>query len=892
MKKFTRGLTRAGIALVIIAILAGTSGTYYFNSYIPKTVAPQSFPQVNGELQVAGLDGAVDIYRDGMGIPHIYAANVHDLFFAQGYVHAQDRFWQMDFWRHIGSGTLSEMFGKGQVETDAFLRTLGWRQLAEQEYKQLSPEAKAILDAYTEGVNAYIAEREPVELSLEYLILTGLLNRDYVVEPWTPVNSLTWGKAMAWDLGGNMDDEIERAILLKTLTPEQLGELYPPYPDDYPVIVSEIGDQSSVNSEQLPVASHQWTVASEQLAAVDYQSLAKNIALLDKVLGPRGSEIGSNSWVVSGKLTDTGKPLLANDMHLGIQMPSIWYENSLHCLPRDEACPFDVIGFSFAGVPGVVAGHNDRIAWGFTNLGPDVQDLFIEKVNPDNPDQYEVNGQWVDFKTRKEIINVAGGDPVEITVRLTRHGPVVSDTYGSLKDDVSDEKPKASTYQDISKGGKSANSSRNTDIPPQPFKDQAGIELPEHYVMALSWTALTPDTPFEALWNFNKAQNWEEFRAAARHWSVPAQNLIYADVDGNIGYQTPGIIPMRKKGDGSLPVPGWNSEYDWLGSIPFDELPYVYNPESGYVVTANNQANPRDYPYLLTFEWDYGQRADRIADMIENAPGKIDIDYIKQMHGDSKSLNAEVLVPVLLSVELEPELAALREQYLASWDYQETIDSTSALLFEAFWWGLLTDTFSDDLPEEYWPAGGSRWYVVMRDLVQQPDSLWWDDKTTTDKVETRDDIFAQAFSKATQCQSCIDQFGTDISKWKWGEIHSSTFRNQTLGESGIAPIEAMFNRGPFPTSGGKSIVNATGWTVGESFEVNWLPSEREIVDLSNLDNSIAIYTTGQSGHAYHPHYIDMALPWTQLEYAPMWWDKESVIADAEGYLRLVPDTGE
>jgi penicillin amidase len=882
MKKIWKGLGRVLLGMVILALVAGAGGAFYFKSYLPNTAAPKSFPQINGTIQLQGLNGTVDIYRDQMGVPHIYASTVHDLFFAQGYAHAQDRFWQMDFWRHIGSGTLSEMFGSGQVETDAFLRTLGWKQVAEQEYQQLSPQAKTILDSYTEGVNAYIHDRDAVQLSLEYSIL-GLLSPDYKVAPWTPINSLTWGKAMAWDLGGNMDDEIERAILLKTLTPEQLAELYPPYPEDYPVIVPTIGENvSQVESQRSNVASDFGP------STFDYAPLANNLTRMEDLLGKKSHDVGSNSWVISGKLTATGKPLLANDMHLGIQMPSIWYENSLHCQPVSEGCPFDVIGFSFPGVPGVMAGHNNRVAWGFTNLGPDVQDLFIEKVNPDNPNQYEVDGKWVDFETRQETINVVGGDPVEITVRLTRHGPVVSDTYGSLKDDVSNAQPQSSTYQDVSKGGKSANSSRNTVTTPQPFKDQSGVVLPEHYVIAVAWTALTPDSPFEALWGFDKAQNWQEFREAARHWSVPAQNLIYADVDGNIAYQTPGNIPIRKKGDGSLPVPGWNSEYDWSGYIPFEELPYAYNPQSGFVATANNQANPRDYPYLITTEWDYGQRAARIVELIQNAPGKIDAAYIQSIHGDSKSLNAEVLVPILLSVKLDPGLASVRDQYLANWDYQETIDSPSALLFESFWWGLLTDTFADDLPEEYWPAGGSRWYVVMRNLVQQPDSPWWDDKTTTDKVETRDDIFAKAFSEATQCQQCIEKFGKDISTWKWGEIHSSTFRNGTLGESGISLIEDLFNRGPFPTSGGKSIVNAAGWTVGDSFEVNWLPSEREIVDLSNLDKSVAIYTTGQSGHAYHPHYIDMALPWTRLQYAPMWWEQASVINDAEGHLVLTP----
>ena len=859
MKRAGKLIGRILIGGLILVLIAAGGGLFYFKSYLPNTVAPKSFPQIDGEIKVDGLDAKVDVYRDGMGIPHIYASTSHDLFFAQGYVHAQERFWQMDSWRHIGSGTLSEMFGSGQVKTDSFLRTLGWKQVAEQEWEQLSPDAKAIAQAYTDGVNAYLKDHSDTAVSLEYAVL-GLLSPDYKIEPWTPVNSLTWGKAMAWDLGGNMDDEIERAILLKNLTPEQLADLFPEYPADYPVIVPTIGENVSAT----PTTNAASTIADSSLSAADLTAVADNLHLLTNVLGPTGPDIGSNSWAVSGKLTTTGQPLLANDMHLGIQMPSIWIQNSLHCLPKSDACPFDVTGFSFAGVPGVVAGHNDRIAWAFTNLGPDVQDLFIEKVNPENPNQYEVDGKWVDFETRKETIDVVGGDPVEITVRISRHGPVISDTYGPLKDNVDPKDPEAT-----------------------PFKDKTGVEVPENYVIALAWTALTPNTPFEAIWGFDQAQNWEEFRTAARMWSVPAQNLLYADVDGNIAYQTPGNIPIRKKGDGTLPVPGWNSEYDWTGYIPFDELPYVFNPESGYIVTANNQANPRDYQYLITKDWDYGQRAARIVDMIQNAPGKIDAAYIQSIHGDSKNLNAEVLTPILLSVKLDPELATVRDQYLSDWDYQEIADSQAASLFEWFWSNVLTDTFKDDLPEAYLPSGGSRWYVVMRNLVQQPDSPWWDDTTTADKVETRDDIFARAFAETVE--QIQKEYGKDMSKLPvWGELHSATFRNQTLGNAGISLIENLFNRGPFVTGGGKSVVNATGWTVGESFEVNWLPSEREIVDLSNLNNSIAIHTTGESGHAYYVHYDDMAPMWAKVEYYPMWWNQESVIKDSEGHLQLVP----
>lgn len=831
-KRFLASL--AGIIVVLSIVL----------SVLGKSTARRSFPQVEGELEFPALDAEVDIYRDEHGIPHIYASSLHDLFFAQGYVHAQERFWQMDFWRHIGSGRLSEMFGEDQAETDAFLRTMGWGRLAEQELAESSPEAVAILTAYAEGVNAYLAGHSGSAISLEYAIL-GLLTPDYEPEPWTPVHSLTWAKAMAWDLRGNIDVEIERALLMKVFTPQQLADLYPAYPSDHPVIVESFPVEAARVQESSATA---FIPAEAALLTA-----SRNLALLDPLLGPGGTGIGSNSWAVSGQLTESGMPLLANDPHLGIQMPSIWYQIGLHCRPKSEACPYEVAGFSFAGVPGVVIGHNDRIAWGFTNNGPDVMDLYIEKVNPQNPNQYEVNGQWVDFETRTETILVGGGEAVEVTVRSTRHGPVISDVYGL-----------------------------------EEFGEQAGMDLPENFVVALRWTALEPAHIFEAIWGFNKAQGWDEFRAAARSFTVPAQNLLYADVDGNIGYQEPGNVPVRRNGDGRLPVPGWTDDYEWSGYIPFDDLPFVLNPESGYIVTANNQSVPRDYPYLVTTDWDYGFRAGRIVEMIENAPGPIDIAYIQQMQGDSYNANAATLVPILSGLDLPPGTPARALDLLENWDFQNRADSQAAAVFEWFWWDLLTRVFADEpFPEGYLPGGGSRWYQVMRDLVNDPGSAWWDDKGTEGDVESRDDLFALVFVEAVSQME--EKYGSDISRWPaWGDLHTATFRNQTLGESGIGLIESIFNRGPFPTGGGESIVNATGWTVGVGFEVDWLPSMRMIVDLGDLRNSVTVHTTGQSGHAYHPHYIDLASLWANVQYYPMLWNEQAVVSSAQSHLRLMP----
>jgi penicillin G amidase len=849
--------------IVIIVLILGAFGYLSVRKSYPMTEGEISTSGIESSstFSVLGVDQPVDIYRDQMGIPHIYASNLHDLFFAQGYVHAQDRFWQMDFWRHIGSARLSEMFGDSQVETDAFLRTLGWRQIAEAEWESLSPESRAILTAYSDGVNAYLADHSGTELSLEYGVLK-LINSGYSVEPWTPVNSLTWAKAMAWDLRGNMDEEIDRSILLKTLSPEQLDELYPPYPSDHPIIVPEIGDFSKASKPFQNNVSRTQPILDLSIL----MNIKSNYSSLGSILGPSGSGIGSNNWAVSGARTVSGKPLLANDPHLSIQMPSIWYQIGLHCKPKSDACPYEVGGFSFAGVPGVVIGHNDQIAWAFTNVGPDVMDLYIEKVNPDNPNQYEVNGEWVDMVLREETINVAGGDPVKITVRATRHGPVVSDTYEPLLQTIT---PVAGA------------------TPVEPYTEQAGIPLPDPYVVSLRWTALEPGSVFEAIWGFDKAQNWDEFREAARGFEVPAQNLLFADTAGNIAYQMPGNVPIRKNGDGRLPVPGWTDDYEWTGYIPFEDLPYQVNPPSGYIVTANNQVPPQKYPYLVGSDWDYGFRAARIVDLIENAPGPIDIAYFQKIQGDDKDLNAETIVPLLLELKVDDPKLDQARNVLKGWDYQAVMNSQQAAFFERYWWFLLSDTFNDQLPEDHGAAGGNRWFEVMRQIVNQTDSAWWDDVTTTDQVEARDDIFIKAL--AGTVENLTKYYSNDPAKWPtWGELHTAKFRNQSLGESGIAPIEALFNRGPFPTAGGESIVNATGWTVGESFEVDWLPSMRMIVDLSNLNNSVTVHTTGQSGHAYSEHYIDMADLWRNIQYYPMWWEETSIVENSEGHLQLLP----
>jgi len=846
--------------LLVLVIIAGAGGLFYFRNYLPNTVAPRSFPQTEGDIEIDGLNGTVNIYRDTMGIAHIYASTSHDLFFAEGYVHAQERFWQMDFYRHVGEGRTAEIFGATSLPSDKFLATLGWKKTSLQEYEAMSKESKDILQAYADGVNAYLEGKSSEELALEYSIVgLPIINPEYKIEPWEPYNTLAWAKALSWDLRNNLDEEIEHAVLMKTLTREQMSELYPPYPDDHPVIVNHMGgEQVNENSNLQSIR-----IPDETLAAVQY-----NISMVDDLLGPLVDGVGSNSFAISGEHTVSGKPLLANDPHLGIAMPAIWYQLSMHCVQKTIDCPYDFAGYSLAGAPGIVLGHNDRIAWGFTFSMEDVMDLYIEKVNPDNPNQYEVNGEWVDFESHTETINVGGSDPVEIVVRSTRHGPVISDTYGDVMD-VGDPKDKSFV----------------------PFRDRSGLDLPNDYVISLSWTALslgntlTKGNPIEAVLGFNRAQNWDEFRKAASIFHTPGHNLLYADVDGNIGYIASGDVPIRKNGNGSIPVPGWNSEYDWTAIIPFGEMPYTLNPPEGYIVTANNNMIGKEYPYFLTAEWDYGFRANRIVELIEAGPGKFDIPSLQAIQLDSFDASADVFVPLVLQMDerFATPNQAIAFNALKNWDFQVRGHSQAAAIYEAFWRALLKNTFQDELPETYWPSGGDRWFEVMRNL--SPESDWWDD-VTTDSIESRDEIIKKSFSEGVSELENI--LGKDPSTWTWGGIHVAVFRAGGLGETGIELIDSLFNRGPIPTGGGPSIVNATSWNAKDGYEVTNLPSMRTIYDLSDFSNSLSGHTTGQSGHPYHPHYFDIAPVWGKGEYYPMYWAQDEIAANMESHLTLTP----
>lgn len=838
--------------LVVIALVAAGIGVWTIQ---------RSFPQLDGEITLAGLDREVTVQRDALGIPFITATSAQDLFYAQGYVHAQDRFWEMDFRRHVTGGRLAELFGESQVPTDRFLRTLGWREIAEQEVEALDSTTLDYYEAYADGVNAYLADHSGADASLEYAVL-GLQNPGYEIEPWTPVDSVAWLKAMAWDLRGNIETETERALMAPDFSADEIEELYPAYPfDRNPVIVPTIAAPAEEEAEPAAWTDETGAATEAVTASIEWQEVDGVIEAVSALVGGLGEGIGSNSWVVSGDLTESGMPLLANDPHLGADMPNVWHQIGLRCAVVTEACPFDMSGFGFSGMPGIIIGHNARIAWGFTNLTTDVTDLYLEKVEGD---QYWRDGGLVDLDVRTETLEVAGGDPVEIEIRSTVHGPIVSGLTPDFTRIASE--PYTGTDGAVTE-------------PVPPSEDG-------EYAVSLRWTALEPGTTATAVFALALAQDFTAFRTAAALFHVPAQNLVYADTEGNIGYQTPGRLPIRGAGDGSLPQPGWDSAYDWKGFIPFEELPVAYNPESGYIVTANNAIVAEDYAHLLTRDWDYGWRAARIEELIEraSAKGKLTAEDMRAIQADDQFWIGIRLVAAYDDLRTGDEEVDAALALLESWDLQNEADSAAAAYANALWDELAQNLFVRGRETAAPLSNHSRLYVVVDRLLDDPQSEWW--RNPGLDVSTRGEMLERsaigAYHRVAEVQ------GDRPERWSWGSLHALTLRSGTFGSSGIAPIEWLFNRGPYPVGGGGSVVNATGWTLGTGFETETVPSMRMVVDLADFDASGWNHLTGASGHAFHPNYTDQTETWQRVELTPWAFSPEAVDAATTHTLVLTP----
>jgi len=797
-----RWLIRIVVAVVLIAVVALGGGYMWLRGSLPAT---------DGTVSVAGLGDSVEIVRDRHGIPHIYGKSEKDAWYGLGFAHAQDRLWQMEMNRRIGAGRLSEILGEKTIATDKFLRTLSVYHFAERTLANMTPESRAVPDAYVAGVNASIA-RNGGPLPPEFLVL-GI-----EPAPWSPADSLVWAKMMAWDLGANWRNEIMRFEMVQAgLNAQQLNELFPPYPGDAPVTLPDLA-------------------ALYDGVDIDATQFA---ALPPAVIPDRAN--GSNNWVVASSRTASGKPLLANDPHLGLSAPPVWY------FAHVEAPGLKVMGATLPGIPGVVLGRNDRIAWGFTNTGPDVQDMFIERLLPGDASQYVTPTGSAKFEVRREVIKVKDAADIVIDVRSTRHGPVISDASGS-------------SARVAGKG----------------------------HVLAFAWTALRDDSgTATAILDFNKAKNWTEFVDALRHYDVPQQNIVYADIDGNIGYYAPGRIPMRKPGNkvkGFMPVPGWDATYDWDGYIPFDELPHTYNPAQGYVATANHKVVDKNYPHLITLEWTAPYRARRIENLLA-ARDKHTVDSFRTIQSDVKSLVATDLLPRLLKVKPAAGAAAKAHALLAEWNAEMDRNQPAPLIFMAWMRNLTKAVYADELGsmfEAYW---GYR-PIFMSNILIGDQSHWCDDIKTA-AAESCDMQIAASLTAATAELEALTG-SADPASWRWGDYHFAHSDHNPFTH--VKPLDQLFDV-KIGNSGGSHTVNVGRHKFADPnfpYRQYHGPSLRAIYDLADLDRSRWIHSTGQSGNPLSDFFSNFTTTWRDVSDLPMTMKREEIEAGALGTLTLTP----
>jgi len=774
----------------------------------------QSLPQTEGERRLAGLAAPVEILRDRYGIPHIFAQSEQDAAYALGYAHAQDRLWQLEMNRRIAAGRLAEVLGPGALETDRFLRTLGVRRSAEANLRRLDAQTVGLLEAYAAGVNAFL-DSKPV-LPLEFW-LTGVRP-----EPWVPADSAAWAKMMAWDLGANWRNELLRMQLAKTLPLARIHEFVAPYPGEAP---PQIADLKALYGSLDP--------GGVQLA----EDAARLLAIAP---GAPPDGVGSNNWVVSGEHSTSGKPLLANDPHLGLTAPPVWYFAHLAIGDRN------VIGASLPGMPAIVLGRNDRIAWGFTNTGPDVQDLYLEKL--DAAGRYLTPEGPRDFIIVEETIRVKGAPDEALRVRISRHGPVISDVHRV-----------------------SANQS------------------PRGYVIAFAWTALLEDDrTLQAAGKIARASDWAEFLAAARDYQVPQQNIVYADRDGNIGFVAPGRIPVRKPENdlkGLAPAPGWDAKYDWAGWIAFENLPQQYNPASGRLWSANEKVTPPGYAHFITSEWAAPYRSQRIGELLQAQP-KHDLGSFARIQADVLSLAMRESLPRLLETRPKTARAKRALTLLAAWDAGMTLDRPEPLIAWAWWREFTRALYADELGDTFRSHWTARATFVANVLAGTGDHVRWCDDTRTPEVETCAALLAASLEAALG--DLEKRYGSDMAKWRWGAAHYARHEHRPFGRQ--AQLARWFDI-RFPTPGDTYTINVGRNDMHDEerpFANRHAASLRAIYDLADPERSLYIHSGGQSGNRLSPHYDAFTAAWAKNEYIRMITSRATLEAEPHRTLRLKP----
>ena len=831
-----RQMVVKGLAfLVLLVFVAGVGGYLYLR---------RSLPIVSGTVTVPGIAAPVEIVRDADNIPHIFAGSRADAFYGLGYVHAQDRLWQMEFQRRIGHGRLSEIFGAATLPQDRFLRTAGFGRAAVSAWRHLPESSRALINAYVAGVNAFL---EGARLPPEFTLLR------FAPEPWTGPDVLVWVKMMAWDLSANYSLELLRHDIAARVGQERLRMLMPPYPFDGPSIISTVSSVpvAPVESSPAPVDSHAqvawpdptgqvvWTAALA--SAVDGLPAVRSF-LMNSF---RSEALGSNSWVVDGSRTASGKPLLANDPHLGASVPSLWY------LAHMNAGDFDVIGATLPGAPAIAIGRNRFIAWGETNVAADVQDLYRERVNAAGT-HTEFQGTQEPLTLIKEIIEISGEAPVTIDVRISRHGPLVSDAIN-------------------------ANNAASTREPkPSPLEP-----------LAFRWTALdAEDSTLTAFLALNEAKNWTDFTTALKDFVVPSQNFVYADVDGHIGYYAPGRIPIRASGDGSMPAEGWTGAMEWTGWIPFDALPHVFDPPDRVIVAANHRPAPPEYPHLIGLEFPEPYRATRISELVRSKD-KFTPEDFRAIQADVFSSQGKAFLPLLLTrVAPASDLDRRALDVLRTWNLESTTDSAGAAIFQAWFLGLAPALAGDELGPQILEGYQTRFSFVTRFVVSTlstPDSPWCDDVRTGGMRETCAEMVNRAFSRGVA--KLAEALGDDPSRWRWSAAHRAVFPHQGLDTVGV--LRPWLSRS-VPSAGDWSTVNVGPVNSDQPFDQTEIPGYRQIIDLSPANDSRFSDSVGQSGHFLSPHYDDALEDWRQVRHKKMRMERSDIDAGSLGTLRLVP----
>jgi penicillin G amidase len=828
-RRLGRALVIVLLALLVVASLAGAAGALYVHA---------SLPQATGLLTVPGLSQPVNVVRDRYGVPSISAADEHDLFLAQGYVTAQDRLFQMELDRHIAAGRLTELFGRGSkdslLHTDELLRTLDLYESAQDEYNIDDDTTRQELNAYAEGVNAFLRANQhslPVELAVI----------GDQPQPWTALDSLAYGRVVALSLDSNWQQKYTRALLIGKLGVPAVDALYPPYPAFNPTLIARDGSAAPLNPPTQQRASTSGSTLNSLASALTSRMAQAFVALptdglmradaLDSLLSGIVDSIGSNDWVVDGTVTSTHKPLLANDPHLGISEPAVWYEVSL----RSPAV--NVQGFSFPGVPGVIIGHNAYISWGVTNVDADNTDLYVEHLDPvGHPNEYLYQGQWLPLGIRHETFKIAGSSQaVTLTVRTTGDGPIINDVVSSLS-------------------GSST-------------------------LLSLKWTALQPGYRFAGFFELDRATDWKSFQAALADISI-SQNFVYADTLGNIGYQMSGCLPIRPAENDSLPVDGSSGAYAWQGCVPFSQLPSLYDPPTHIIATANNQIVPDSYPIYVSDQWDRGFRARRILDLLQ-ASSSLTVADFERIQNDVYSEPAALLVPLITAAA--PQAAG--SSVLVGWDDQLTRTSSAAAIYEATLGYLTRDLLEPVLGPSLYRTyqantSASNITLALYELLKQPSAPYLT-SSAVDPLIIK--ALGQAMGQLTASQ------GSDPSKWQWGTLHTAHFAHPL---SGTWPLSLAYGVAPLPRPGDSMTVDqggAGGVTADPAdYSQHSIPSMREIVDLSNFDSSEWVIPMGESGQPFSGHYADLLPFWDRGRYQPMVFSPDAIGQAAVDVLTLQP----